>query len=56
MATKLDLSQILQDLENTSTLDELSVVAFRLRDRLKIEHLTSGESRLKFDWGCELGS
>ncbi|MES0863882.1 LuxR family transcriptional regulator [Ruegeria sp. SCPT10] len=40
MATKLDLSQILQDLENTSTLDELSVVAFRLRDHLKIEHLT----------------
>ncbi len=40
MGTELDLGQILQDLENTSTLDELSAVAFRLRDRLKVAHLT----------------
>lgn len=40
MGTELDLSQILQDLENTNTLDELTGVAVRLRDRLKVEHLT----------------
>lgn len=40
MGTELDLGQILQDLESTSTLDELSAVAFRLRDRLKVDHLT----------------
>ncbi|WP_171233099.1 LuxR family transcriptional regulator [Ruegeria sp. HKCCA4812] len=40
MATKVDLGQILQDLENTSTLEELSAVAERLRDALKVEHLT----------------
>ncbi|MEM1005927.1 MAG: LuxR family transcriptional regulator [Pseudomonadota bacterium] len=40
MATQLDLGQILQDLENTSTLEELSAVAVGLRDRLGIEHLT----------------
>ncbi|WP_210093327.1 LuxR family transcriptional regulator [Ruegeria sp. HKCCSP346] len=40
MATKVDLGQILQDLENTNTLEELSAVAERLRDALKVEHLT----------------
>lgn len=40
MATKVDLSQILQDLENTNTLEELSAVAERLRGALKVEHLT----------------
>ncbi|MBO9445581.1 LuxR family transcriptional regulator [Ruegeria sp. R14_0] len=39
MATKLDMSQVLEDLENTSTLDELGDVATRLRDRLQVEHL-----------------
>ncbi|WP_170327163.1 helix-turn-helix transcriptional regulator [Ruegeria arenilitoris] len=39
MGTKLDMSQVLEDLENTSTLEELSTVAVRLRDRLKVEHL-----------------
>ncbi|WP_170385858.1 helix-turn-helix transcriptional regulator [Ruegeria atlantica] len=39
MGTNLDMSQVLEDLENTSTLDELSDVAVRLRDRLKVEHL-----------------
>ncbi|WP_170332352.1 helix-turn-helix transcriptional regulator [Ruegeria arenilitoris] len=39
MGTKFDLSQIPEDLENTSTLDELSQVAIRLRDRLEIEHI-----------------
>lgn len=39
MGTKLDMSQVLEDLESTSTLDELSDVAVRLRDRLKVEHL-----------------
>lgn len=39
MGIKLDLSQVLEDLENTSTLDELSDVAVRLRDSLKVEHL-----------------
>lgn len=33
------MSQVLEDLENTSTLDQLSDVAIRLRDRLQIEHL-----------------
>ncbi|WP_298935300.1 LuxR family transcriptional regulator [uncultured Ruegeria sp.] len=40
MATELDLGQILQDLESTSTLDELSSIAFGLRKILKVEHLT----------------
>lgn len=40
MGTELDLGQILQDLENTSTLEELSDVAFRLRDPLGVDHLT----------------
>ncbi|WP_170361413.1 MULTISPECIES: helix-turn-helix transcriptional regulator [Ruegeria] len=39
MGKILDMSQVLEDLENTSTLDELSGVAIRLRDRLKVEHL-----------------
>ncbi|WP_037316777.1 helix-turn-helix transcriptional regulator [Ruegeria halocynthiae] len=39
MGTKLDMGQILEDLESTSTLDELSAVAVRLRDRLQVEHL-----------------
>ncbi|WP_170573878.1 helix-turn-helix transcriptional regulator [Ruegeria atlantica] len=39
MGRNLDMSQVLEDLENTSTLDELSDVAVRLRDRLKVEHL-----------------
>ncbi len=39
MGTKLDMSQVLEDLENTSTLDELGDVAVRLRDRLQVEHL-----------------
>ncbi len=33
------MSQVLGDLENTNTLDELSDVAVRLRDRLRVEHL-----------------
>jgi len=40
MGTELDMGQILQDLENTSTLEELSDVAERLRDDLKVDHLT----------------
>ena len=40
MAMKVDLGQILQDLENTNTLEELSAVAERLRDALNVEHLT----------------
>ncbi|WP_298850559.1 autoinducer binding domain-containing protein [uncultured Ruegeria sp.] len=40
MGTKLDLGQILQDLENTNTLEELSSVAERLRNILRVEHLT----------------
>ena len=40
METELDLGQILEDLENTSTLDELIGVADRLRDRLRVAHLT----------------
>ncbi|MBO9411528.1 MULTISPECIES: LuxR family transcriptional regulator [unclassified Ruegeria] len=39
MGTTPDMAQVLEDLENTSTLDELSDVAIRLRDRLQIEHL-----------------
>ncbi|WP_420585150.1 helix-turn-helix transcriptional regulator [Ruegeria sp.] len=39
MGTKLDMSQVLEDLENTNTLDELGGVAVRLRDRLQVEHL-----------------
>ncbi|SLN50119.1 HTH-type quorum sensing-dependent transcriptional regulator VjbR [Ruegeria meonggei] len=33
------MSQVLEDLESTSTLEELSTVAVRIRDRLQIEHL-----------------
>lgn len=39
MVTKLDLSQILEDLENTSTLDQLSAIAVLIRNRLQIEHI-----------------
>lgn len=39
MGTQPDMSQVLEDLENTNTLEELSAVAVRLRDRLNIEHL-----------------
>lgn len=39
MATKFDLSQIPEDLENTSTLEELTDVAIRLRDNLEIDHI-----------------
>ncbi len=39
MVTRLDLSQILENLENTSTLDELSAIAVHLRDKLQIEHI-----------------
>ncbi len=39
MGTTPDMAQVLEDLENTSTLDELSDVAVRLRDRLQVEHL-----------------
>ncbi|WP_170789737.1 helix-turn-helix transcriptional regulator [Ruegeria lacuscaerulensis] len=39
MGTDLDMAQVLEDLENTSTLDELGAVALGLRDRLHIEHL-----------------
>ncbi len=39
MATKFDLSQIPEDLENTSTLEELTNVAIRLRDNLGIDHI-----------------
>lgn len=40
MATQFDLSQILEDLENTSTLEELTGVSVRLRDQLGIDHVT----------------
>lgn len=40
MATQFDLSQILGDLENTSTLEELTSVSVQLRDRLQIDHIT----------------
>lgn len=40
MGTQFDLSQILGDLENTSTLEELTGVAVQLRDRLQIDHVT----------------
>ncbi len=40
MGRKFDLSQILGDLESTSTLDELTSVAVQLRDKLKIDHMT----------------
>ena len=39
MGKKLDMSQVLEDLENTNTLEELSDVVIRLRDRLQVEHL-----------------
>ncbi|SHF28026.1 DNA-binding transcriptional regulator, CsgD family [Ruegeria intermedia] len=39
MGTKFDLSRVLEDLENTSTLDELGAVAVGLRDKLKIDHI-----------------
>ncbi len=39
MGTNLDMSQVLEDLENTNTLDELSDIAIWLRDRLRVEHL-----------------
>ncbi|WP_050604080.1 LuxR family transcriptional regulator [Ruegeria sp. 6PALISEP08] len=40
MGTEVELGQILQDLENTNTLEELSNVAERLRGILQVEHLT----------------
>ena len=40
MGRKFDLSQILGDLESTSTLDELTSVAVQLRDKLQIDHMT----------------
>lgn len=39
MGTQFDLSQVLEDLENTSALDELGTVAVGLRDKLKIDHI-----------------
>lgn len=39
MGTKFRLDQIPEDLENTSTLDELNDVAVRLRDLLVIDHI-----------------
>jgi len=39
MATKVDLNQILEDLEGNNTLEELSRTAIRLRDRLGIDHI-----------------
>jgi DNA-binding CsgD family transcriptional regulator len=40
MVAKFDLNQTLEDLENTSTLDELTVVTLRLRDNLNLSHIT----------------
>ncbi|KIC46551.1 MAG: autoinducer binding domain-containing protein [Ruegeria sp.] len=40
MGTKFDLSQVPEDLENTSTLDELADVAVRMRDDLGLDHIT----------------
>lgn len=40
MATQFNLSQILEDLENTSTLKELTNVSVQLRDHLQIDHIT----------------
>ncbi len=40
MGRKFDLSQILGDLESTSTLDELTSVVVQLRDKLQIDHMT----------------
>lgn len=40
MGTEFNLSQILEDLESTSTLEEMSAAALRLRDMLKIDHIT----------------
>lgn len=39
MGTKFDLSQIPEDLESTSTLEELTDVAIRLRDDLGLDHI-----------------
>lgn len=39
MGTKLDLSQIPKDLENTSSLEELTGVAVGLRDHLGLDHI-----------------
>lgn len=39
MGTKLDLSQIPEDLENTSTLEELTSIAVGMRDRLGLDHI-----------------
>ncbi|WP_319546157.1 LuxR family transcriptional regulator [Ruegeria conchae] len=40
MGTKFDLSQILEDLESTSTLEELATILIQLRDTLRIDHVT----------------
>ncbi len=40
MVTQFDLSQILEDLESTSTLEELTNVSVQFRDRLRIDHIT----------------
>ncbi|WP_171100988.1 LuxR family transcriptional regulator [Ruegeria sp. HKCCD7255] len=39
MGRKFDLSQIPEDLENTSTLEELTEASIRLRDNLKLDHI-----------------
>ncbi|EEX08595.1 autoinducer-binding transcriptional regulator LuxR [Ruegeria lacuscaerulensis ITI-1157] len=39
MGKQFDLSQVLEDLENSSTLDELGAVAERLRNALKIDNI-----------------
>ncbi|MDA7964063.1 autoinducer binding domain-containing protein [Ruegeria sp.] len=39
MVAKVDLSRIPEDLENTSTLEELTGVAVGLRDKLKLDHI-----------------
>ncbi len=40
MGRKFDLSQVLGDLENTSTLEQLASEMVLLRDRLQIDHIT----------------
>lgn len=40
MGTKFDLSQILEDLESTSTLEELATILIQLCDTLRIDHVT----------------
>lgn len=40
MVAKFDLSQIPEDLESTSTLEELTDVAVRLKDSLNLNHVT----------------